>query len=270
MMRKGTMNIIRLPLALACVLALSACATDTNLAHNPRASSAAVTDMPDRMEGYNRFMFKVNDAIDRNALEPIARGYRYIAPVPVRQGVSNVLRNLKSPNNIANQLLQGDFKGAGNDVVRFVVNTTIGVGGIFDVAGANGYKYQQEDFGQTLGAWGVGHGSYFVIPVLGPSSLRDGTGMVVDAVTDPFYLYFHNVDEDWVNYTRLGVTLLAAREDLLDAVADLRAHSFDYYASTRSAYAQRRAALLRDSNAAKPAPGAPGASGEKAAPGDHP
>jgi phospholipid-binding lipoprotein MlaA len=269
-MKIDRMRFIRFSMALVGVLALTSCATDTNLAHSQRASADSVTAMPDHLEGYNRFMFKVNDVIDQATLEPLARGYRAVTPVIVREGVSNVLKNLKSPNNIANQLLQGDLKGAGNDVVRFVVNSTVGLGGIFDVAGANGYKYQQEDFGQTLASWGVGNGSYFVIPILGPSSLRDGAGMAVDAFTDPFYLYFHNIDEDWVNYTRLGVTLLSAREDLLDAVSDLRAHSFDYYASARSAYAQRRAALLRDSNAAMPTMGAPGAPGEKAAPGEHP
>ncbi len=251
---KSRLPLVRLSLSLVCALALSSCAASgTNRALSSTASSPSVTDMPDRIEGYNRFMFKVNDSIDRHALEPVARGYRAVAPQPVRTAVSNFLKNLKSPNNIANQLLQGDFQGAGNDLVRFVLNTAVGVGGLFDVAGANGFKYQQEDFGQTLGVWGVGNGSYFIIPILGPSSLRDGTGLLVDSFTDPLRIYFYNTNQEGWDDARLAVTLLSAREELLDAVNDLRKHSFDYYAATRSAYTQRRASLLRDGSAGAPA-----------------
>ncbi len=230
-------------LMLACALALASCATSGN---RPNTRTADASGIEDPMEGYNRFMFKVNDAVDRAVFEPVARGYRYVAPKPVRKGVSNFLKNLKSPVNIANQLLQGDLEGAGNDFVRFAVNTTVGIGGLIDVAGENGYKYEQEDFGQTLASWGVGHGAYFVIPLLGPSSLRDATGMLVDSFADPLNIYLYNTDhEEWV-YARWGLTFLSAREELLDAVSDLRKHSLDYYASTRSAYAQRREALVKD------------------------
>lgn len=225
-------------LAALCALTLSSCAT--------QSGRIADNSMPDPLEGYNRAMFGFNDAVDRNVMEPVARGYRYVTPRPVRKGVSNFLKNLKSPVNIANQLLQGDLDGAGNDFVRFAVNTTIGLGGLIDVAGDYGYKYEQEDFGQTLGKWGVGHGAYFVIPLLGPSSLRDATGMLVDSFADPLNIYLYNTDrEEWV-YARWGVSFLSAREELLEAVSDLRKHSLDYYASARSAYAQRRAALLND------------------------
>ncbi len=237
--RPSAASLTRVLLAAVCTLALGACATA-----QPRTAQDG--SMPDPLEGYNRAMFKANDAIDRAVLEPVARGYRYVTPQPVRKGVSNVLKNLKSPVNMANQLLQGDFKGLSNDFIRFAVNTTVGVGGLFDVAGNHGYKYEQEDFGQTLASWGVGHGAYFVIPVLGPSSLRDGTGMLVDSVADPLNLYLYNTDnEGWV-YARWGVTLLSTREELLEAVDDLRRHSIDYYATARSAYAQRREALLND------------------------
>ncbi len=232
-----TASLPRLLLAAACTLALGACAS---------TQQRTGGSIPDPLEGYNRAMFKANDAIDKAVLEPVARGYRYVTPQPVRKGVSNVLKNLKSPVNMANQLLQGDFKGLTNDFIRFAVNTTVGIGGLFDVAGNHGYKYEQEDFGQTLASWGVGHGAYFVIPVLGPSSLRDGTGMLVDSFADPLNLYLYNTDnEEWI-YARWGATLLSTREELLEAVDDLRKHSIDYYATARSAYAQRREALLND------------------------
>jgi phospholipid-binding lipoprotein MlaA len=241
-----------------CALTLAGCAsTDQwNRANSPTATSAAVTAMPDRIEGYNRWMFGVNDSIDRHAIEPVARGYRDVTPTAFRTAVSNFLTNLKSPDQIGNQLLQGDINGAGTDTARFIINTTVGFLGCFDVAGANGLTYHPEDFGQTLAVWGVPNGTYLIIPIIGPSSLRDGTGLVVDSFADPVYWYFYNTHQEGWDYIRLGVTFLAAREELLDAVDDLRKNSFDYYAATRSAYAQHRAALISDGRSSQTGPAA--------------
>ena len=200
----------------------------------------------DPLEGMNRATLSVNEVIDKNVLEPVARGYRYVAPKPVRQGVRNVLRNLKSPVIMGNQLLQGDMEGFANATGRLFINTLLGIGGIFDVADMGGIPYEPEDFGQTLAVWGVGNGPYVVIPILGPSTVRDGTGLLVDTLLDPVNIYLYNHDLEWVAYTRLGLTIVDAREELLDVVADLRANSFDYYAAVRSAYYQRRQALIRD------------------------
>ena len=161
-------------LAVALCSFLGACATT----HQPAPYNEA--EINDPLESMNRATFAVNDALDTVIMEPVARGYRAVAPEPARKGVRNFLRNLRSPVNIANQLLQGDLEGAGNDLTRFAVNSLVGVGGLFDVAGSEGYEYEREDFGQTLGKWGVDSGPYLVLPLLGPSSFRDATGLAID------------------------------------------------------------------------------------------
>ncbi len=200
----------------------------------------------DPFEGANRSILTVNEAVDKAVIEPVARGYRYIAPKPVRNSVRNFLRNLKSPVIMGNQLLQGDLEGFGNATGRLVINTLLGVGGIFDVADMGGIPYEPEDFGQTLAVWGVGNGPYIVIPLLGPSTLRDGTGLLVDSFADPVRIYMFNHDLEWLHYTRIGVSVIDQREELLDVIDDLRRNSFDYYAALRSAYYQRRQALVND------------------------
>ncbi len=212
------------------------------------AQAQTSSEISDPIEGVNRGIFKFNEVVDKAVLEPTARGYRYLVPSPARSGVRNFLRNLSSPTLLMNELLQGDLDGAGNVVVRAVVNTLVGVGGIFDVAGAENIPYEQEDFGQTLATWGVGHGPYLMLPIVGPSSVRDFSGRALDAYVDPVRLWlFETENEEWY-YARALVTLVDAREEVLDLVDDLRANSIDYYATLRSVYGQRRAALVRDEN----------------------
>lgn len=205
-------------------------------------------DISDPLEGLNRGIFAFNDVADQALLRPAAKGYRAVVPQPARNGLRNFLRNLKSPVNLANEVLQGDLDGAGNVLTRATINTFVGVGGLFDVAGAEGYEYESEDFGQTLGVWGVDHGPYLVLPLMGPSSVRDGTGLVVDMFFDPLNWYFYNIrpeKEGW-KYGRMAAEGLVKREALLEALDDLRRNSFDYYAAMRSAYAQRRTAEIGD------------------------
>lgn len=205
-------------------------------------------EIDDPMEGFNRAVFAFNDGADQVLIRPIAKGYTYIVPQPARTGLRNFLRNLRAPVNLANELLQGDLDGAGTVLLRTAVNTFVGVGGLIDVAAIEGVPYQQEDFGQTLAVWGVGHGPYMVLPIMGPSSARDGTGMLVDYFLDPLNWYFYNVsphNEGW-QYARFAAEGLVKREELLDALDDLRRNSFDYYAAMRSAYAQRREAMVSD------------------------
>lgn len=202
--------------------------------------------MYDPFESTNRAIFAFNDVMDDAFIHPIALGYRQAVPEPARNGLRNFLRNLKSPVRFLNQLLQGDLDGAGDEFVRTAINTTVGVGGLFDVAGYEGLKYEEEDFGQTLAVWGVGHGPYLVLPLLGPSSLRDYSGYIVDAYADPLRWYAHNVDEEEWYYARLGAGYLDLRESLLDVLMDLESSSIDYYAAVRSTYLQRRNALVND------------------------
>lgn len=225
-------------MAAVMALSLSACSTA-----NTGDDAAEVYDP---MEGYNRAMFAFNDAVDTVILEPIAMGYRFIAPQPVRTGVRNFLRNLKSPMQVVNQTLQGDLSGAGSDVARFALNSTAGILGLIDIGAMVGLPYEQEDFGQTLGVWGIGHGPYVVLPILGPSSFRDATGLMVDSYADPLRLYLYNTHQEEWHYARLGLTTVSTREELLDLLDDLQKNSFDYYAALRSTYIQRREALLND------------------------
>jgi phospholipid-binding lipoprotein MlaA len=222
------------------LVGLTACASTTTTAQ------ASEGEIADPFESYNRVIFSFNDAIDETIIVPIAKGYRAVVPQPVRTGVHNVLTNLKSPVTIGNQLLQGDLDGTGRATVRMVVNTIIGVGGIFDVAGSEGIKDEPEDFGQTMAVWGVGHGPYMVAPFLPPGSLRDYTGQVVDGYADPVRLWLHNTDREGLYYARFGLSVLDTRTSLLDALADLKKNSIDYYATVRSAYVQRRIAQVRD------------------------
>jgi len=208
----------------------------------------------DPLEGYNRIMFKVDDALDQAVIQPVATGYRAVVPHPARMGVRNFLHNLHTPVNAANNLLQGNIRGVATDLSRFAMNTTIGLGGLIDVAKDTGLSYQRADFGQTLGVWGVGHGPYLVLPILGPSSFRDTTGLLVDGYADPFRFYLYNIHQQDLDYARDGLNGLDQREGLLDAINDLRKHSFDYYAATRSAYLQARDAMI---NSRRPATSIP-------------
>lgn len=222
-------------------LFLTACSTTQN-----EQIYAGNIQIDDRFEGYNRAVFGFNNALDNTVLEPVAKGYRAIAPQPVRTGARNFFRNLRAPLQIANQLLQGDLEGAGNDVLRTVINTLVGVGGLFDVAGYEGIEFEPEDFGQTLAVWGVDHGPYVVLPFMGSSSMRDYTGFAVDAVADPWPYYFKSVEKESLTYYRMGSELLIRREELLDILDDLESSSVDYYAAVRSSYYQHRDALVND------------------------
>lgn len=200
----------------------------------------------DPIEDVNRATLKFNEAVDKGVLEPVARGYRAATPKAFRLALRNFLRNLKSPVIIGNQLLQGDFEGGANSTLRMVVNTLAGFGGILDLASDGGVPYEPEDFGQTLAVWGVDNGAYLVIPVLGPSTVRDATGLLVDAYLDPIRIYLFNTDQEEWHYARIAASVVDQREELLDIIDDLRRNSFDYYAALRSTYIQRRNALIND------------------------
>lgn len=207
---------------------------------------AGNVEVHDPFEGANRAIFAFNNVVDKTLIHPVAKGYNKVVPKPVRTGVDNVLHNLKSPVTFANQALQGDVKGAGNVFVRAVVNTFVGFGGLFDVAAKEGIAYEQEDFGQTLGVWGVPHGPYVVVPVIGPSSLRDYAGYAVDSYADPLRWYLFNTDHEEIYYGKVGMEYLSLRASLVETLEDLEKSSIDYYAATRSAYYQRREALVND------------------------
>ena len=237
-------NISSFVLTLGAGLMLAACSTTSE--------GGDAGQISDPFEGTNRAVFAFNNAVDDAIIHPVVKGYRTVVPKPGRTGLRNFLRNLKSPVTFTNQVLQGDVKGAGDVAVRTTVNTLLGFGGLIDIAGHEGIEYEQEDFGQTLGVWGVGHGPYIVVPFLGPSSLRDYSGYFVDMLADPLRWYLHNIDEEGWYYAKLGADYLDLRESLIDVLKDLESSSIDYYAAVRSTYAQRRDALVRDQSHAAP------------------
>lgn len=204
----------------------------------------------DPLETVNRGIFWFNNQLDMYLLEPIAKVYDAVVPDIVQLGVNNFFSNLHYPVNLLNDIAQLKFDNAGKDTVRFVVNTSIGLGGLVDVAsdglGLDG-KYQ--DFGTTLGHWGLGSGIYIMLPIIGPSCSRDSVGRLFDAVTHPlFYLNFvdmKNADRNAITFSARGLELIQTRADLLDVLKTGKEASFDYYSFVRSSYLQRRAGLIR-------------------------
>jgi phospholipid-binding lipoprotein MlaA len=191
----------------------------------------------------NRKIFAFNDALDRYLLEPIAIGWDTVVPHSAQLGIANVFENLATPRRVANDLLQGKPKKAGDDLGRFAINTTFGVLGIFDPATAQGIPAGDEDFGQTLGVWGVPAGPFLMLPFLGPSNPRDTAGLVVDgAVLSPEF-YF----APWyVSYPASGTRMINARALVLETVRSERERAIDLYAAVRSAYVQYRTNQLHD------------------------
>jgi len=199
----------------------------------------------DPFEPVNRVIFKFNNVADKVVLEPVAKGYRKL-PSPIQTGIGNFFSNLRLPLVIINQFLQGQFKNAASSTGRLVVNTTIGVGGLVDVADKIGLEEKDEDFGQTLATWGVGNGPYIILPIFGPSNVRDTAGMFITSATDPTNLYLADQGEgEWILYRTAG-TAIDQRSRIIDEVNTLRENSVDYYAAVRSSYYQNREAAIRN------------------------
>ena len=197
----------------------------------------------DPIEPLNRAIFSFNNTADKIILEPVSKGYKKL-PSPVQSGISNFLSNLRMPLVLVNQLLQGQGKNASESAGRFLVNSTIGILGLIDVADKMGLEEKKEDFGQTLATWGVGDGFYIVLPFFGPSNVRDTAGMVIAYTTDPINAYAVNEGEAWVVPLRTAVNAVDQRSKIIDEVNALRDNSVDYYAAVRSSYYQNRKAAI--------------------------
>ena len=208
----------------------------------------------DCFEGLNRSTFALNQGLDKVIFKPIAKGYRTL-PSPVRTGTSNVLVNLSSLITIPNNILQGELKTAGVNTGRFIINTTVGILGIFKVAEKIGFsKYEKEDYGQTLGVWGLGAGCYLVLPVLGPSTVRDTAGSFVNVMGgDPYYNISTHGNNQYLDKSdyMLTKTLTAVdfRSKTIDSFDNLEKNSLDFYASVRSLYLQDRQRKIKNKNA---------------------
>ena len=209
----------------------------------------------DPLEPINRVIFSFNNFADKIVLQPVAKGYRKL-PSPIQTGISNFLSNLKMPLVIINQVLQGQGKNAMESSGRFVVNSTAGILGLVDVADKLGLEEKDEDYGQTLATWGVGDGFYIILPIFGPSNLRDTTGLILTVMTDPINAYAVSEGEAWVVPTRTTINAIDQRSKIIDEVNAMRDNSLDYYAAVRSSYYQnRKAAILNiDDNELTPLP----------------
>ena len=229
-----------LPAARAALMIVSAvwlagCATDpSKLTHSPT----------DPFERVNRGTYKFNDTVDKAVLRPVAMGYQKVTPQPVRTGISNFIANLEMPGTLVNDVLQGKLRAALSDTGRLLMNTTMGIGGLFDVASKAGIDHNDEDLGQTLGVWGVPPGPYLVLPLLGASDMRDGPSRAVDMFTNP--AHYANTPVS-VGYGALSA--LNTRADLLSLDNTLDS-AFDPYVFLRNAYLKRRAYQVADGNVA--------------------
>ncbi|MEZ5995415.1 MAG: VacJ family lipoprotein [Hyphomonadaceae bacterium] len=209
------------------------------------AQEAAQTDPADPWEGFNRNLFAVHQGLDGALLEPIARSYRAVTPAPVRGSVLNFLRNLKAPVIFANDVLQGEFNRAGVTAARFGLNTTIGLAGVLDPAEGMGLERHDEDFGQTLAVWGLESGPYLFVPLLGPTTIRDGAGRLIDIALDPLtWADFQNASE--VRAGRTVIAGIATREALLDSIDALEESSLDDYVAYRAAFVLSRESAIRN------------------------
>ena len=225
--------------------------------YSPQLVAAEKYTANECFEKFSRGTLKFNQGLDRVIFKPIAKGYRAL-PVPVRSGTANFVGNLRSLLTFTNNLLQGDFRGAGNTAGRFTINTTVGILGIFDPASKMGFeKKSREDFGQTLGVWGADTGCYFVLPVLGPTTTRDAFGLVGNVFIDPVYHLTHNSETDVIvgnenlsehnYYYYKGTDAVDFRSKNIESIDSLEKNSIDFYASVKSLYLQNRAQKISNS-----------------------
>ncbi len=228
-------------LTAALMLAIAGCANTSTGPGDPAAA--------DPLEPFNRYMFEVNRFGDEFLLKPAAVIYRGTVPSVARESVTNAVANLRLPWTAANDVFQGELGRAGNSAARFALNSTFGFLGLFDMAKDVGFPHHDEDFGQTLGAWGVTGDPYLVLPLFGPSSPRDTVGLVVDSFLDPVSYVAKGRriggGGNAFTYTRTGASILSSRELNLEALAELE-RGVDYYAAVRSAWRQRREADVRN------------------------
>ncbi|MCB0323229.1 MAG: VacJ family lipoprotein [Bdellovibrionales bacterium] len=207
-------------------------------------------EVSDPWEGFNRGVFTFNDTVDVYLLEPIAKGYDFIMPRPVQRSVGNFFDNLRYPVLLISDVAQLKFGQAGNHTVRFLINSTVGIGGLFDPAAPMGFEPHYEDLGTALAYHGVGPGPYLVLPLLGPSTVRDAVGRIGGFFLDPtYYFTVYGIDRETAMWLSTGLTALEVintRADLLDAVRTAKSASLDYYGFLRKTYYQVRYEEIHD------------------------
>lgn len=226
---------LKVVLSVAGTLLMNGCASIDKRAENSVDIGSKASEI-DPYENFNRTVYEFNDGLDKYVLKPVADGYKFITPDFVETGISNFFNNLKGINVVLNDMLQGKFRQGASDAGRFLANTTIGVGGLVDVASELGLEHNVEDFGQTLAVWGVGQGPYLVLPVLGPTTVRDSGAIIVDRAANPgTYVPFTGVLE--------GISDRANAEEALNFIEEA---ALDQYVFTRESFLQHRQFLIND------------------------
>jgi phospholipid-binding lipoprotein MlaA len=244
--RPARTGMVRLMLPLVAALSLSACAT------RPPASDpdslAEYKQTNDPLEPTNRVFYAINNGLDTVILKPVAKAYRYVVPGPVRTGIHNMLSNMGTPVQLTNDVLSAKPRRAGDTTMRFLINTTVGVFGIFDWATDWGYPNHDSDFGLTLASWGVPEGPFLFLPVLGPTNPRDASGFGVDILFDPFTWIGGPNDTGLtvLNWTKYGLNAVDARERVLDSIDQIQKTALDPYATFRSLYRQHRQSQIEE------------------------
>lgn len=228
--RFGKIAAPRATVAVIAVVILSGCASTGN----PK----------DPLEGFNRAVFSINEGIDQVAIKPAAKAYDYALPTLVRTGVSNFFSNIEDVFVGVNNFLQGKPREGAGDLARVVVNSTVGVLGVVDMATDMGLPKHEEDFGQTLGWWGTDTGAYLVLPLLGPRTVRDAVGLAVDSYVDPV----SNIDHVPTRNSFSALRIINTRAELLPADKVVEEAALDKYAYIRDGYLQRRRSLIHDGN----------------------
>lgn len=223
---------------ITCALLATGCASTEKRTDLSADMVSATANPIDPFEDFNRSIYGFNMGLDRYVLKPVSDGYKFITPDFVETGVSNFFNNLKGINVVLNDVLQGKFQQGASDTGRFLTNTTIGVAGLFDVASEFGMQHNVEDFGQTLAVWGVGGGPYLVLPILGPTTIRDGGAGIVDRAANPgTYVPFTGILE--------GINDRANAEGALNFINEA---ALDPYVFTRESFLQYRQNLINDGN----------------------
>ncbi len=207
------------------------------------AAGCATTSGADPWEESNRKVFAFNEGLDRYVLEPVAKSWDWVVPELVQTGIRNIFDHANRPLVMMHNLLQGKPYDASVDLVRFTANTIFGLGGLIDVASMDGMARNEEDWGQTLGVWGVPEGNYVMLPLFGPSTVRQTVGLAADSFSAPYSYYI----PIWGTVVTTGTRLLNARAFYLEEIQQSREDAFDYYLFVRDAYLQNLASKLNDS-----------------------
>jgi phospholipid-binding lipoprotein MlaA len=231
--KSGRRNSPLVGLALSALL-VGGCASDPHRVADPR----------DPLEPFNRAVFRFNTDFDKAFMRPLARGYKAITPEPVDRGITNFFNNIDDFTSFVNNVLQFKMSRAGSDLGRIFMNSTVGILGFYDVATNAGLPSYKEDFGQTLGYWGLAPGAYFMLPIFGPSTIRDNIGFAGDIVTDPFF----SIQTGNIYWGFVALRMVDFRADRLGAGQILEDAALDPYVFLRDAYLQRRENLVYDGN----------------------